>query len=193
MASSIDASTSGAGGVITTADNSGTLQLKSGGTTIATISSTGLALNTGNITVPSTAAPAFSAYKSAAQTITNASETTITFNTESFDTNNNFNTSSNAFTPTVAGYYYITLSVGWGSTSVSNVDIYIYKNSSIISTGRLQTTSSNYPIFLTSVLVYCNGSTDYISASVFQESGSSKDITAASNRTYFQGFLARSA
>lgn len=39
---SIDASTSGAGGIITTADNTGTLNLQSGGTTIATISSNGL-------------------------------------------------------------------------------------------------------------------------------------------------------
>ena len=42
MASSINASTSGAGGVITTADNSGVLNLQSGGTTVATVSSTGL-------------------------------------------------------------------------------------------------------------------------------------------------------
>lgn len=41
MASSINASTSGAGGVITTADSSGILNLQSGGTTVATISSTG--------------------------------------------------------------------------------------------------------------------------------------------------------
>lgn len=44
---SIDASTSGAGGIITTADNTGTLNLQSGGATIATVSSTGLSLATG--------------------------------------------------------------------------------------------------------------------------------------------------
>jgi hypothetical protein len=44
---SIDASTSGAGGIITTADNTGTLNLQSGGSTIATVSSTGLSLATG--------------------------------------------------------------------------------------------------------------------------------------------------
>ena len=49
MASSINASTSGAGGVITTADNTGILNLQSGGTTVATVSSTGLAV-TGAIT-----------------------------------------------------------------------------------------------------------------------------------------------
>ena len=46
MASSINASTSGAGGVITTADNSGILNLQSGGNTIATVQSTGFSLPT---------------------------------------------------------------------------------------------------------------------------------------------------
>ena len=44
---SIDASTSGAGGIITTADNTGNLNLQSGGSTIATVSSTGLSMATG--------------------------------------------------------------------------------------------------------------------------------------------------
>jgi hypothetical protein len=46
MASSINASTSGAGGVITSADNSGILNLQSGGNTIATVQSTGFSLPT---------------------------------------------------------------------------------------------------------------------------------------------------
>jgi hypothetical protein len=49
--------------------------------------------------------PAFSATKSANQTVTSGVFTTITFDTEQFDTNNNF--ASNTFTPTVAGYYQI--------------------------------------------------------------------------------------
>jgi len=48
MASSINASTSGSGGVITTADNSGVLNLQSSGTTVATIQSSGLSLPTGS-------------------------------------------------------------------------------------------------------------------------------------------------
>ena len=47
MASSINAATAGAGGVITTADNSGVLNLQSGGTTVATVSSTGFSTPTG--------------------------------------------------------------------------------------------------------------------------------------------------
>ena len=42
MASSINAITTGSGGVITTADNSGVLNLQSGGTTVAAITSSGL-------------------------------------------------------------------------------------------------------------------------------------------------------
>jgi hypothetical protein len=44
---SINASTSGAGGVITTADNTGILNLQSGGTTVATVSSSGFAIGSG--------------------------------------------------------------------------------------------------------------------------------------------------
>jgi hypothetical protein len=44
MASIINASTSGAGGLISTADNSGVLNLQSGGTTIAAVTLTGVAV-----------------------------------------------------------------------------------------------------------------------------------------------------
>jgi len=60
MASSINASTSGAGGVITTADATGTLQLQSASTTVATINAFGIGLGTGvpssgiGITFPAT-------------------------------------------------------------------------------------------------------------------------------------------
>lgn len=47
MASTINASTSGAGGLITTADSSGVLELQSGGTTIASIQSNGLVMASG--------------------------------------------------------------------------------------------------------------------------------------------------
>jgi hypothetical protein len=56
MASSINASTAGVGGIITTADNTGILNIQSGGTTVAAVTSTGVALTgtlstTGNVTL----------------------------------------------------------------------------------------------------------------------------------------------
>jgi hypothetical protein len=44
MASTINASTAGVGGVITTADNTGILNIQSGGTTVAAVTSTGVAV-----------------------------------------------------------------------------------------------------------------------------------------------------
>ena len=49
MASTINAITTGAGGVITTADSSGVLQLQAAGTTVATIQSTGLNLGSNGV------------------------------------------------------------------------------------------------------------------------------------------------
>ena len=49
--------------------------------------------------------PAFAATASAHQTLSTGTWTTLAINTEDFDTNSNYNTSTYAFTPTVAGYY----------------------------------------------------------------------------------------
>lgn len=53
MASSINASTSGAGGLITTADNTGNLNLQSGGSTVLALTSSGVAI-TGTLTASGT-------------------------------------------------------------------------------------------------------------------------------------------
>jgi hypothetical protein len=178
MASSINASTSGAGGVITTADNTGTLQLQSGGTTIATISSTGITTQVG--------APAFSAYQSSAQTLSSGASTKITFTTEAFDTNNNF--ASSAFTPTVAGYYQLNCGITNGSATV--MILMIYKNGSLFY--RIQNTNPSTVATLSgSNLMYLNGSTDYVEVYAYLVTGST--LQAFQADTYFSGFLARSA
>jgi hypothetical protein len=195
MASSIDASTSGAGGVITTADNSGTLQLKSGGTTIATISSTGLALNTGNITVPSTAAPAFSAYAGSAQNTTSNVYTKVQFPNEEFDTNNNFDSSTNyRFTPTVAGYYQLNVSVSVNG-SPARFAIQLYKNGSAykIITDISCGTGTTPNAIAGSAVVYFNGSTDYVELWVYQSSGGALGTAATAAANYFQASFVRAA
>jgi len=196
MASSIDASTSGAGGVITTADNTGILQLKSGGTTIATVSSTGLALNAGNITLPSTAAPTFRAYQNSAQNISTAVITKVTFDTENWDTNNNF--ASSTFTPTVAGYYQVSGCIAFNATSGinSNTLCTIYKNGSRFKDGNLSGAGSAGTLFysVVSALVYLNGSTDYVE--LWGLLGGTGTLTFSVNsgtNSYFQAVMIRGA
>mgnify|MGYP003348389678 CR=1 FL=1 len=104
----INASTSGPGGIQMGGDASGNLQLQSAGNTIATISSTGLTMNSGNIVQAPNAVPAFSAVPNQNQSVTSGSEVKVSLQTKLFDTANAFdNTTNYRFQPTVAGYYQI--------------------------------------------------------------------------------------
>lgn len=195
MASTINASNTGFGGIVSTGDSSGSLALQAGGTTIATVSSTGLTMNAGNIVQASTAAPAFSAYQSVAQSgVASLSATKVTFTTVEYDTNSNF--SSSRFTPTVAGYYQVNACVGMTSAATTATLLtWIYKNGSVAKTGSISTGSTYlYPQSNASAVIYCNGSTDYIEIYVLGSAGGSSFTTYTGiNNTYFQAFLARSA
>jgi hypothetical protein len=184
---SINASTSGAGGVITTADNTGTLQLQSGGTTIATISSTGITTQVG--------APAFSAYRNTNQSISTATWTKVQLANEVFDTNSNFDSSTNyRFTPTVAGYYQINGQVRIRGTTADNKLAAIYKNGSFYSIMDFYTISSTeYMSITVNALIYLNGSTDYVELYGFSNGSNTTIMGDSTYYTAFSGFLARSA
>jgi hypothetical protein len=140
--------------------------------------------------------PAFRVYLSANQTVTNVTNTKVTLDTEIFDTANCFNTSTNRFTPNVAGYYQFNVMLGASaSSSLSYNYIQIYKNGvfdSIAIYGPYSN-AANYGVL--STLISMNGTTDYIELYV-QISGTgtltvSGGATAVS--TYMSGFLARAA
>ena len=104
--------------------------------------------------------PAFSAYLATNQTVTANTFTKVTINTKSFDTNNNFDASTNyRFTPTVAGYYQVNASLAIGTTN--NGILSIYKNGSA-TLYQVIVTNTLSAIQNVSTLIYLNGSTDYI-------------------------------
>ena len=195
---SINASTSGAGGVITTADNTGTLQLQSGGTTIATINSTGLSMASGKVLAPT--GPAFSAYQtngSANQSVSSDTWTKAKIDTEDYDTASCYDTSTYRFTPNVAGYYQINGCLYLRNAAASAFKIVgIYKNGSLFKqgvgiylTGNYYTAADTFPV---STLVYLNGTTDYVELWGYVSS-SSASFGYGSVNTLFNGFLARAA
>jgi hypothetical protein len=186
MASTINSTTSS--GVVITSDNTGSLALQSAGTTIATISSTGLTMNSGNIVQASGAAPAFSAYQSVAQSVPAHTFTKITFTTEEFDTNNNF--ASSRFTPTVAGYYQVSFSVT--TAPPQGFFTLLYKNGVNYKIGsNTNGTSPNLYSGTGSVLAYMNGSTDYLE--IYQYQFVTQNLVADASQTYFQAAMIRSA
>lgn len=149
------------------------------GTNTATLpAATGTVMVSGNM-------PAFSAYQSSSQTLSSNTNTKILFQTEEFDTNNNF--ASSTFTPTVAGYYQVTGSIRIGG-SATQVRTFIYKNGASY---KLGTDVSSCFNAMASTLVYLNGSTDYVEFYALFTTGQSTSAAAA--ETWFNGCLVRAA
>jgi len=133
--------------------------------------------------------PAFSVYQTASQTgISAGTLTKVTFDTEEFDTNNNF--ASSRFTPTVAGYYQLSGGVQTGGAATIMI-VELWKNGSVYKRFNNSNTSSVSQLAGSS-LIYLNGSTDYAELYLYIGTGTSTDATNQS-RTYFNGAMVRSA
>ena len=131
--------------------------------------------------------PAFSAYLANTQTVTASTTTKVNFDTELFDTNNNF--ASSRFTPTMAGYYQVNAAIQFLGTTNSSISI--YKTGSNYQQGVYTGINGGNPVLTISSLVYCNGSTDYIE--IYGNNASGTSFNGNILITWFNGFLARPA
>lgn len=104
--------------------------------------------------------PNFQAYLSGNQTITNATLTKIQFNTKIFDSGGYYDNVTNfRYTPLVAGTYRVKAMAYCNGTTVSNVELAIYRNGAIIfAAGNVQGAGSEE----VEALVVMNGTTDYL-------------------------------
>jgi len=193
MATIISSKTSGVGGLTVTGDASGVLQLASAdGTTAVTIDASQNVTFAKGLTVGATAAPAFSAYQSTLQSIPAGPPpyVKILFQTEEFDTNSNYDTTTSRFTPTVAGYYQVSGGFQILSASTSGV-IVVYKNGAAYKFGTYPSVAGVNPLLAVSCLVYCNGSTDYVE--IWGGSTILNNTNPLATNTYFQAAMIRSA
>ncbi len=133
--------------------------------------------------------PAFSAYLSSAQALTGGVTTKVTFQTEEFDTNSNYDNATNyRFTPTVAGYYQVNGSIR-ANTAFTTGTIYIYKNGSSFKQGNfIQTNGAQFTV---AALIYLNGSTDYVE--IYANFTTGQNLSANLQETYFQASMVRGA
>lgn len=156
--------------------------------------SNGTILTTATAGVPVNG-PAFSAYMSSDQSVTSAVWTKAQFNTESFDTASNFNTSTYRFTPTVAGYYQVNFKLNFAVSVATALAASLYKNGLDISRVVFYGTASQLDDWSApgSALVYMNGSTDYLEVYGLVVSGSPAFAGVYPLYSAFEAFLARSA
>jgi hypothetical protein len=166
---------------------SGTITLGASGETVALASgaSQTMAVNT----------PAFHVVLSAGQSISDNTETIVSLNSETFDTDNAYDTSTYKFTPQVAGKYFVYSNIyleSGANTNMNRCFTNIYKNTTQMffnffdprdNPGRAFTCNASGTIEL-------NGSTDYVLVKgliVGQASGSGLEFAGGSG-TYFGAY-----
>ena len=152
----------------------------------------------GNLTLNNAgmkATPAFHAFLGTTQEPSNDTSTVVQIDTESFDTDSAYNTSTYRFTPQVAGKYFIYAKFYLDSTdhsaakqAISN----IYKNGSLYSSYQLDF-RNNYGGYDNSVMnqaiIDMNGSSDYVEAyfQIIVNSGTGS-LAAGTKSTEFGGY-----
>jgi len=175
-------------------ENADTITIGASGDTITV--PTGATLTVPNGGLSGQNYPAFMAYNngSTTQSITNAvwTEATI-YGVESFDTDSAFNTTTCRFTPQVAGKYFFTASI-FGPDFTANFNgILLSKNgsndlNSSSNTGNITSLAVDY--VSVNGIITLNGTTDYVSIFVNQQSGVSKNIGGGSGASisFFGGY-----
>jgi hypothetical protein len=139
--------------------------------------------------------PAFSAYPSSNLTITSNVWTKVQADTEVFDTNSNYDPTTNyRFTPTVAGYYQINAGVRVTSTgSITNTVAAIYKNGVLYADNVVPPFASTFSVAAVSSLISLNGSTDYIELYVLSQAAGTITLETNTTQTYINGAMVRAA
>ena len=171
------------GSIVMSGSTSGTTTIipsaVAGTTTVTLPASTGTVMVSGNM-------PAFSAWQSTGQSLSASTNTKALFQTEEFDTNSNF--ASSTFTPTVAGYYQVS-GGNQPATAASTLTVFVYKNGTVYKNIAVNIASASW--VYGSCLVYCNGTTDYIELYFYSAVLNTTNPTQQS--TYFQAAMVRSA
>jgi hypothetical protein len=155
--------------------------------------SNGTILTTATAGVPVNG-PAFSAYNSTSQSVSSATFTKVTLQSEYFDTAGEFSTATSRFTPTVAGYYQFSGVVNVStSTSPTRMIASLYKNGAEFLRGGDGSVPSGGGAISCNGLLYLNGSTDYVELYGWVAASGASFAGGAVTGCSLTAFLARSA
>ena len=151
--------------------------------------------NDGIVTKP--LQPAFSAYSAAAQNNLGTAYNTITFDTERFDQNADFNTSTHTFTAPVTGKYMFATCVGLKAIPLNCLWIFMriitsnagYNMSEETAKWDADTSNGFHTGFASSVLADMDEG-DTATVQVYQYTGNVQtDVSTGSGYTWFTGYL----
>ena len=167
---------------------SGTITIGASGETISIPSGATLDLSNATQTgVGGVNTPAFQAYKSSSQSISDATDTKVTFDIETFDTDNAFASSTFTVPSGKNGKYFIYAQLQLDTGSGSTFFVSVYKNGSEVFAKRMTSNGSNRQSPAVSTVISLVA-TDTVEIYTFQNSGGSRDCDAANQRTHFGGY-----
>ena len=118
------------------------------------------------------------------QTVTANTPTLISFNTKTFDTNNNFNTATSRFQPTIPGKYVVSTQIWCSNGTASGCYVILQKNGTNIAQQNVYTATAMPAV---SQVVDMNGTTDYLT--VLGANIGATTISGLPYTTYFTGSL----
>jgi len=137
--------------------------------------------------------PAFSAYQSTTVAVSSGVFTKMPLQTEEFDTNSNFdNTTNYRFTPTIAGYYQINGSISF-AVAAGLCSACIFKNGAAYKRGNIIPNSASGVCANVGTVLFLNGTTDFVELYAFQGSGSTVNALTSSDLIFFSGAMVRAA
>jgi len=131
--------------------------------------------------------PMFKAHLNSAQTIATSTLTKLQFDTESFDTNSWYDSSTNyRYTPLKAGKYLVIGRLRYNNNNTGERSLHIYKNGAVDSLIAIYCSASGeIPIVEITSLVDMNGSTDYLELFTNQTTGGNADTTTGAVNNEF--------
>ena len=155
----------------------------------------------GNISVNGNLAvngPVFMVFLQTQQTVSSGLSANVIYNGTTFNIGNFYNTSTGVFQPTTPGYYSFQWTAGCNSYAASTgiCTSSLYKNNSEFARAQRTVCNTAGQVVSGSATAYLNGTTDYVTVSFLQGSGSSAILEASPTQSYanwFSGYMARGA
>jgi len=128
----------------------------------------------------------FHVYRNAAANTGNGAFAKVTFDTETFDTNNNFATGT--YTAPVAGFYQLSYTVSVVATgSGTDIAASLYKNGSEFKRGSQVTSGGAFNYALSASMIIQSAASD--TWEVYAYAGTTKALSVGSASTFFSGVL----
>tara|TARA_R100001460_G_scaffold50441_1_gene88763 strand:+ start:96 stop:632 length:537 start_codon:yes stop_codon:yes gene_type:complete len=130
--------------------------------------------------------PAFRAFHNTTQDVANNTTTTLNFNSETFDSDGTYDTSTNRFTPAVAGKYVLFALVRPSDNNAYDYELEIRTSAENAIAKRVEENVDRTSNFVYTIADL--SADEYAFVTMYQASGATRTLLAGTSTAYFGGF-----